>query len=78
MVVDDSPDVIFTIKHGLEDDKENYEIIGAESGIKCLQLLKENQLPEVGNRFHVARKHLKSTSKNIRSHGARHMWLFFD
>ena len=47
MVVDDSPDVIFTIKHGLEDDKENYEIIGAESGIKCLQLLKENQLPDL-------------------------------
>lgn len=47
MVVDDSPDVIFTLKHGLEDERKNYEIIGAESGTKCLKLLEDNQLPDI-------------------------------
>jgi len=47
MVVDDSPDVIFTLKHGLEDTEKNYEIIGVESGNLCLKLLKEDKLPDL-------------------------------
>jgi len=39
MVVDDNPDIILSIKNGLEFAEDDYEIIGAESGEKCLELL---------------------------------------
>ena len=47
MVVDDNPDVTFSIKNGLETIDKNYEVLVAESGEKCLQLLKSNILPDV-------------------------------
>ena len=39
MVVDDNPDVILSVKHGLEGLDEDYHITGVESGEKCLELL---------------------------------------
>lgn len=47
MVVDDNPDVIYSVKQGLEALGAEYEIIGAESGEECLKLLKENQIPDL-------------------------------
>ncbi|HEC89204.1 MAG: response regulator [Thermoplasmata archaeon] len=41
LIVDDNPDVIFSVKNGLESISDDYQIIGAESGKKCLELLKE-------------------------------------
>ena len=46
MIVDDNPDIIFSIKSGLEVVEGNYEIIGAESGEKCLELL-ETETPDL-------------------------------
>jgi len=46
MIVDDNPDIIFSIKSGLEVAEGNYEIIGAESGEKCLELL-ETETPDL-------------------------------
>ena len=46
MVVDDNPDIILSIKSGLEVVASDYEIIGAESGEKCLELL-ESQTPDL-------------------------------
>ncbi len=40
MIVDDNPDIILSIKSGLEVVAGDYKIIGAESGEKCLELLK--------------------------------------
>ena len=40
MMVDDEPDQIFTAKIGLELDGK-YEIIGANSGDQCFELLKD-------------------------------------
>ena len=45
MIVDDEPDIIYSVKQGLEDLDVNYEIIGAESGKECIRLLKNNQIP---------------------------------
>jgi DNA-binding response OmpR family regulator len=46
LVVDDNPDVIFSIKNGMEEYKKEYTIIGAESGKKCLELL-ETDAPDL-------------------------------
>lgn len=47
MVVDDEPDQIFTVKQILEDMEEGYEVIGFESGIECLNFLKNNNIPDL-------------------------------
>ncbi len=47
MMVDDEPDQIFTVREALEDAGADYEIIPAESGKKCLELLKNNEMPDL-------------------------------
>jgi two-component system alkaline phosphatase synthesis response regulator PhoP len=39
IVVDDNPDVIFSVKNGLEALSTDYEIQGVNSGEKCLEIL---------------------------------------
>jgi CheY-like chemotaxis protein len=46
MVVDDNPDVILSVKHGLEGLDEDYQITGVESGEKCLELL-QTDMPDL-------------------------------
>ena len=46
-MVDDNPDVINSLKIGLEDATRGYRILGAENGQKCLQMLKDNIIPDV-------------------------------
>lgn len=48
MLVDDEEDQIFSIKSGFEElyEKE-YEIIPAESGKKCFELLEKNVKPDL-------------------------------
>ena len=46
MIVDDNPDIILSIKNGLEDSTSTYEVIGADSGKKCLELL-ETETPDL-------------------------------
>ena len=43
MVVDDDPDIIYTIKEWLNTE---YEVISAESGKQCLQIL-ETEIPDI-------------------------------
>jgi CheY-like chemotaxis protein len=47
MIVDDEPDQILTVKVALEDMDEKFEIISADSGMQCLELLKNNQIPDL-------------------------------
>jgi CheY-like chemotaxis protein len=47
LVVDDSPDVITSLKIGLEDISGMYKILGAENGQKCLEMLKNNIIPDI-------------------------------
>lgn len=47
LVVDDDRDLILTIKKVLDSSSDKYEVISAESGMQCLQLLKNNQIPDI-------------------------------
>jgi CheY-like chemotaxis protein len=47
LVVDDNPDVITSLKIGLEDISGMYKILGAENGQKCLEMLKNNIIPDI-------------------------------
>ena len=46
LVVDDNPDIILSVKNGLEDSTDNYTVVGAESGKRCLELL-ETEIPDI-------------------------------
>ena len=47
MIVDDDPGVVFTVKTVMEGDDRGYEITSANSGQECLQLLKNDQIPDL-------------------------------
>ncbi|EMR74457.1 response regulator containing a CheY-like receiver domain and an HD-GYP domain [Thermoplasmatales archaeon SCGC AB-540-F20] len=47
MIVDDEPDQLFTIKAILEDINDEYEVITADGGNQCLELLKINNIPDL-------------------------------
>ena len=48
MIVDDEQDQIFSVITSFEQEyPEEYEIIPAESGKKCFELLKKNVLPDL-------------------------------
>jgi CheY-like chemotaxis protein len=47
MIVDDEPDQISTFKYVVESSKSNYEIISVNDGMQCLQLLKNDQIPDL-------------------------------
>lgn len=47
MVVDDEPDIIFTVKTVLEETEGEYEIISAGSGEECIELLENNRIPDL-------------------------------
>lgn len=41
LFVDDNPDLLYSVKKGLESISKDYTLVAAESGKKCMQLLKE-------------------------------------
>ena len=47
LVVDDYADILLSVKQVLEDATGEYRVIGADSGEKCLQILRENKLPDL-------------------------------
>ena len=48
MIVDDEPDQIFGIKTAMEEIYSNeYEVISAESGKKCFELLENDKVPDL-------------------------------
>ena len=47
MVVDDDQDFLFTIKGVFKSFSDEYELITAKSGIQCLELLKNNNIPNL-------------------------------
>ena len=47
MFVDDEEDQIFAVRKALENTYSGYEIIPAGSGEKCLELLKNNETPDL-------------------------------
>jgi putative two-component system response regulator len=47
LVVDDFEDIIISVKCVLEDATEEYQVIGEDSGEKCLQVLDGDHLPDL-------------------------------
>ncbi len=47
MIVDDDPAQIFTVEKILEEVEGKYKVISANSGRDCLQLLKNNEIPDI-------------------------------
>jgi two-component system response regulator VicR len=47
LIVDDDPGVLYTVKHGLEDSRGEFEVQSIDSGEKCLDLLKKRQIPDL-------------------------------
>jgi CheY-like chemotaxis protein len=47
MVVDDEPGVRYTVKNGIEALDKNYQVTAVESGMKCLDMLKNDHLPDL-------------------------------
>ena len=47
LVVDDNPDIILTIKMGLEELSDKYEIIGASNGNECIEYLNDHKTPDL-------------------------------
>ncbi len=46
MVVDDEPDQVYTIQQFFEFS-DKYEVIGANSGMECVELLKNKKIPDL-------------------------------
>ena len=47
MVVDDEPDQIVTLQYLFKSHENEYELLGANSGEECLQLLEEGEKPDL-------------------------------
>jgi putative two-component system response regulator len=47
LVVDDFQDIIISVKCVLEDATKEYQVIGVDSGEKCLQVLQGDPLPDL-------------------------------
>ncbi|MBN1860201.1 MAG: response regulator [Candidatus Thermoplasmatota archaeon] len=47
LIVDDYADILVSVKQVLESISDKYHVIGVDSGEKCLQILQENQLPDL-------------------------------
>jgi CheY-like chemotaxis protein len=47
LIVDDEPDITYTVKHGLESLDTHYMVICVNSGEDCLELLAKNQIPDI-------------------------------
>ena len=47
LVVDDYADILVSVKQVLENTTGDYQVIGANSGEQCLQMLQKNPLPDL-------------------------------
>lgn len=47
LVVDDNPDIVISVKGGLTQFNDKYNVISANSGEQCLELLMKNQIPDL-------------------------------
>jgi two-component system response regulator VicR len=47
MIVDDDPDVKYTVKYGIEKLDSNYIIININSGKECIEVLKKGNVPDL-------------------------------
>jgi DNA-binding response OmpR family regulator len=46
-VVDDKTDLLYSVKQGLEEIDSEFEVIGIQSAEKCLEKLRNKELPDI-------------------------------
>ena len=47
LLVDDNPDFLLSVQKALQFMDDDYEVTCASSGIRCLSLLNENEIPDI-------------------------------
>jgi CheY-like chemotaxis protein len=47
LVVDDDPDQILSVRMIMESYSNEYEVLSAKNGSECLELIKNNQIPDL-------------------------------
>lgn len=47
LIVDDNPAIIFSVKNGLEEEYNEFDVIGVEGGEKCFDFLSKEVKPDL-------------------------------
>lgn len=47
LIVDDNPAIIFSVKNGLEEEYDDFDVVGAEGGQKCFDFLSKEERPDL-------------------------------
>ena len=47
MIVDDEPHIILSIKEALKESKNDFEVIGAQNGTECIEMLDDGKKPDL-------------------------------
>ena len=47
MIVDDEPDILYSLKQELEGLNAGYDVVSASNGIECLKLLDHGLIPDI-------------------------------
>jgi DNA-binding response OmpR family regulator len=47
LIVDDNPAIIFSVKNGLEEEYDEFDVIGVEGGEKCFDFLSKEVKPDL-------------------------------
>ena len=47
MIVDDNPNIVLSVKAGLDNPATEYEVIGANNGKECFDILKKGEIPDL-------------------------------
>jgi len=47
MIVDDNPDLVYMVQEGLKQLDDSFEVIGANSGPQCFEMLNHEKKPDI-------------------------------
>lgn len=47
LVIDDNPMILFSVKEGLEEKFDSYQVDSANGGEECFKLLEEGKIPDL-------------------------------
>ena len=47
LVIDDNPMILFSVKEGLEEKFDTFDVDGAKGGTECFELLNQGKIPDL-------------------------------
>jgi DNA-binding response OmpR family regulator len=47
LIIDDNPMILFSVKEGLEEKFDTFEVDGAKGGNECFELLNQGKIPDL-------------------------------